>query len=182
MRGPLTTLLNFAGFQAVWLCSVLGAANGLGWLGPLVLAVFAAAHAMRREVTADEFALAAFALLLGALVDSGYLIAGLLQFAEPGPLENLAPAWILSMWAGFALTLRHSLAWLSRSPGLAAVFGLIGGPLAYISGSALGGLEPLVDLASLSLVVGIAWALVTPLLFAFDRHCCARGTLEEPSS
>ena len=37
-------IANVLGFQAVWFASVIGAANGLPWAGPLAVVIYAAAH------------------------------------------------------------------------------------------------------------------------------------------
>ena len=56
---------------------------------------------------------------------------GLLAYASPGPVHGLAPAWILALWMGFALTFNHSLHYVMRRTWLAIALGAIAGPLSY---------------------------------------------------
>ena len=50
----------------------------------------------------------------------------------------LGPLWLMALWMSFATTVRHSLRWLNGRPILQASLGLIGGPLAYLTGESLG--------------------------------------------
>ena len=78
-------------------------------------------------------------------------------------LPGLAPYWIVAMWALFATTLNSSLGWLKGRPLLAALMGGFGGPLAYLAGHRLGGVEmadPVLALAA----QGIGWAALMPLM------------------
>ena len=56
-----------------------------------------------------------------------------------------------------------SLAWLQRSPLLAAVSGAASAPLAYWAGARIGAIE-LIELLPALLAIGIAWAFVLPVL------------------
>jgi len=66
------------------------------------------------------------------------------------------------LWMIFAMTLNHSLAWLSQKYYLSILFGAIGGPLAYIAGEKLGAITLLSSNSIIMLCVG--WALITPVL------------------
>ena len=57
---------------------------------------------------------------------------------SPGPLPMLAPAWILALWALFAIALREPLRWLHGRWPLAALLGALGGPLSYAGAERLG--------------------------------------------
>jgi hypothetical protein len=67
------------------------------------------------------------------------------------------------MWALFATTLNLSMSWLKGRPWLAAAFGAVGGPLAYVAGRKLGGVE-MNEPALALLVQGLGWAVMMPLL------------------
>jgi hypothetical protein len=131
-------LFNFFGYEAVWFAAVIGAGRGLWWPGVAAAGVFAILHLIIAAETphkrAIDFKLVAAAVGLGVLLDGGLALSGLIDYGAddialpPGG----APLWILSMWAAFALTLRHSLGVLSRKPLLAFIVGAIFGPLAYI--------------------------------------------------
>jgi len=69
----------------------------------------------------------------------------------------------VALWMLFATTLNVSLAWLKRSALLAALFGAIGGPLAYYGGAKLGALSFLAPTPAL-VALALGWGLLTPLL------------------
>jgi len=168
-------LLNCVGFQIVWLVTAWGAGQNLPWLGPLALLVFAALHLATSPTRQRDLRMLALALPLGLIVDSSFVLAGWLDYASPGPLPWLAPAWILAMWLGFALTLHHSMAFLDGRPLAAALLGLVGGPLAYW-GAARG--FDSVDLSAPPLQVyaalALAWALALPLMYALEAQWARR--------
>ncbi|MDH3410780.1 MAG: DUF2878 domain-containing protein, partial [Gammaproteobacteria bacterium] len=80
----------------------------------------------------------------------------------------LAPYWIVTMWMLFATTLNVSMRWLRGKPAIAAAFGLIGGPLAYIAGQKLGGIELSNPIAAL-IALGIGWAVMMPILLRLSE-------------
>jgi hypothetical protein len=63
----------------------------------------------------------------------------------------------------FATTLNVSLRWLRGRPLLGALLGAVGGPLAYLAGAKLGGIELLEPALALS-ALAAGWALLLPLL------------------
>jgi hypothetical protein len=78
-----------------------------------------------------------------------------------------SPVWIIGLWISFALTINHSLAWLGNKKLLQMIFGLIGGPLAYIAGEKLGAIY-MINTMTLY-VLALSWACITPLLFQFKK-------------
>jgi hypothetical protein len=163
----LLTAGNVIGFQLVWLASIGGAGAGLAWAGPAAAAVFVAAMLAVGGRRRDDLRMLAIALPLGLAMDSGFAASGWLVYAEPGPWPALAPVWIASLWAGFALTLNHSMAFLRGRPAAAALFGLLGGPLAYWSAAeAFSAVAFGVPAAWALAALAIGWAAVLPLLFA----------------
>ena len=63
------------------------------------------------------------------------------RFASGVWAQGWAPYWMVALWGAFATTLNHSLRWLTRRPVFAALFGAVGGPIAYSAGVQLGALE-----------------------------------------
>ena len=124
--------INFIAFQLVWFAAVGGAARGWAWAGPLALLAFAGAHAAWAPRVRGEWRLVAAAIAIGFLVDTLMAAAGLARYAAPMPSPSVAPVWIVALWAGFALTLHHSLSWMTRRPLLAAGLGSVLGPLSYL--------------------------------------------------
>ena len=160
--------VNFVAFQLGWFACVLGAANGLPWAGPLVVLAVVALHLARVRRPLPELCLVGLAMALGLLVDSLLLATGWLSYPAglwlSGPWGSyLAPYWIIAMWALFATTLNVSMGWLRGRPVLAALMGAIGGPLSYLAGEKLGGIELTAPVAALS-ALAFAWAVAMPLL------------------
>ncbi|HET7527442.1 MAG TPA: DUF2878 family protein, partial [Burkholderiaceae bacterium] len=122
-----------------------------------------------------DAALIAAALVIGFIWDSSMAQLGWIAYAEPGPLAGIAPAWILALWALFAMLLREPLRWLHKRLPLAALLGALGGPLSYAAAERLGAcrlVEPIV--AGVTLAFG--WAVITPLLLVLARRWDARAT------
>lgn len=163
-------VFNALGFQAVWWACVLGAGSGLGWAGPLAVAVFACLHLSLTPTPARDLRLLAAAVVLGLVVDGLLGASGLLVYAAANDPRALAPLWILALWAGFALTLTHSLAFFARRPLAAASFGLLGGPLAYAGAATVAGAVafPSGSVPALA-AVAAGWAIALPALYALDR-------------
>lgn len=161
-------LPNFVAFQVNWFANILGAANGVPWLGPLVTALWMVAHFAsfrgpnRRCEIRTEGSVIVCAATLGWLADSALVLAGLLQFPEYTRLGQPSPLWMVALWIGFAATLRHCLSWLRGRWLLSAALGAVGGPLAYAGGAAFG----VIELAGNSAfaAVSLQYALATPML------------------
>jgi hypothetical protein len=86
----------------------------------------------------------------------------------------LPPPWMIALWANFATTLNLSLAGLQTRPWLAALLGLVGGPLAYWGGAGLGAMTFVAPLPAL-IALGLGWALLTPLLLALAATLTRRS-------
>lgn len=161
---------NALGFQAVWWTCVLGAGAGAGWAGPLALAAFTALHLRLTPTPARDLRLLAAAVLLGLVVDGLLGASGLLVYASDNGPRALAPMWILALWAGFALTLTHSMAFFARRPLAAAAFGLLGGPVAYAGAATVAGAVAFPAGSGPALAaVAAGWTIALPALYALDR-------------
>lgn len=157
-------IVNVLGFQCVWLASVAGAAKGWWWAGPLALLVFAGGQLALSAHRRDDVRLLLIAAPLGFAVDSLWVQLGWMVFDQPVPWAGFAPVWIVAMWLGFALTLNHSLASLKARPLVAALLGLVGGPLAYWVAATTWGAVVISPGWAPYLGLALAWAVLTPLL------------------
>jgi len=156
-------VINVALFQAAWFAAVLGAARGMLWLGPLAMVPVLAVHLALQENRQGEIKLLLAAGALGFLFDTAFVAGGVftpLQHLLPRPFS---PPWMVCLWLNFAATLNVSMAWLRGRYLLAALFGAIGGPLAYYSGAKLGATEALPTSTGM-LLLALGWGLMTPLL------------------
>ncbi|PPU05873.1 DUF2878 domain-containing protein [Xanthomonas arboricola] len=122
---------NYLGLQVLWLVAVSAAAQARIWPALLVLALFALYQLWPSRRAPGDLQLLVAALSLGLLLDTTLAAAGWVRYAAPWPGTLLAPAWILALWLGFALTLNHSLAPVMRRPWLAVLLGTIVGPFSY---------------------------------------------------
>jgi hypothetical protein len=131
----MKTFANFVGYQLVWFAVVATAGGTRPWLGLAAAAAFITLQMALSDRRALDLRLLALALLLGLTIDGTLSELGWIRYAGPSPAvpPGGAPLWILALWTSFSLTLTRSLAWLSTHPVWAAVFGAIGGPIAYWS-------------------------------------------------
>jgi hypothetical protein len=151
-------------FQAGWLATVLGAAKGLVWLGPLAVLAAIVAHATLASRPGLELRLLLAAAAVGLAVENTLLTLGLVHYAGD---PVWVPLWMVALWPLFATTLNLTLAWLKPRLRLATVAGALAGPLAYAGGEALGA----ITLHGHALMVlALVWAAAFPALLALARR------------
>ncbi|MCP5144507.1 MAG: DUF2878 domain-containing protein [Gammaproteobacteria bacterium] len=156
-------LLNFALFQAGWFASVLLGAGSAHWLAPIVVIAIVFVHLHLSPQRKAELYLLGYALLVGLLWENLLAVTGLVVYPSGQPFGVLAPVWILAMWPLLAITLNVSLRWLQGIQPVAALFGAVGGPLAFLAGERLGAVHfPDTIITMMALAVG--WAALFPLL------------------
>lgn len=183
-RRIATVARGVVGFKAVWLCTVLGAAAGNIWLGPLALLAFAGVQVLFSNNRRRELLVLASGLAMGLVMETVVVRAEWVSYAPGWPDSILAPAWILALWGAFSLMSIDGLAWLRGRRILAAVLGATGAPLAYFSGIVLGaGSEAEV---AFYLIVGLFYAAATPLLVelggALESGRAAPGGRKNPGA
>lgn len=160
-------LVNLVAFQLCWLAAVLGAAASVPWLGPLFAAVWLPIHVRATgafRVVETKLIVAAGAL--GYVLDSVLVLSGGMSFPTQAQLGAPTTLWMVTLWLGFAATLRHALGWMRGRYLLGALLGAIAGPFAYWSGSKLGAVV-LSDSVPSLLMVGVEWLIAMPLLLLF---------------
>ena len=81
---------------------------------------------------------------------------------------NYAPLWIIAMWAGFSITLIYTLDSLQNKYFMAALLGLVGGPLSYQAGDSIGSIT--INHNYSYIVLAIAWAIAIPLLLSLIKY------------
>ncbi|NIV74163.1 MAG: DUF2878 family protein, partial [Gammaproteobacteria bacterium] len=119
--------------------AVLGAANGMPWLGPLFAAIWLPLHiGAGKSAMGIELKLILAAGGLGYALDSLVVLAGAMSFPAQAQLGAPSTLWMVTLWLGFAATLRHALGWIRGRYFVAAALGALAGPFAYWSGSKLG--------------------------------------------
>ena len=162
-------LINFVTFQAGWFACVLGAANGLPWLGTLLVCLIVAAHIKMSDRPRVEAQLLFLCVMLGLVFDSFLVSSGWVLYPNGVLMSGIAPYWILAMWALFSTTINLSMAWLKSNLVLASVMGAVFGPLSYIAGQRLGAIE-LIDTRSSLIALAVIWALAMPIITFVAAH------------
>ena len=160
-------IVNFVASQACWCACVLGAAAGRPWIGPLAVLTFAAAHVITRPTALDrqrEGQTMLAAAVLGYGADSVLVLGGWLSFPPHAALGWPSSAWMVALWVGFAATLNSSMGWMSGRYAAAAVFGVAGGPLAYLAGVRLGAALLPGDTRIALAAIAIEWGVAMPVL------------------
>ena len=155
-------VFNYLLYELGWCACVLGAAWGHPWIGAGLGVVPIVVHVLRSCRRRDALVLTLWTAAIGLVLDSAQIALGMLRF-EVGTLASwLPPPWLVLVWAQFAMTFHFGLAWLKGRPERAALFGAIGGPLAFLAGRRLGVvvLHPEVWPSLLSLAVG--WSVAIP--------------------
>lgn len=162
---------NLIGYQLVWFAAVIGAAHGLAWPGVAAMLLFASAQLLLVRHWRMDLTLMASAFVLGFLLDGGLIRAGLASYLSGWPGSALAPAWILALWMAFSLTFSQSLRYLQERLWLAALFGFVGGPLAYLGAARTWHVVSFAVPAWHGLLcLGVGWALATPALAWLARR------------
>ena len=165
----MQVIVNFVLFQLAWFACVLGAANGLPWVGPLVVTVVAAYHLLRVPEPRAEMILLLVVALIGLAFDSMLVASGWLVYSSGQWHPLMAPYWIVAMWVAFATTFNVSMHWLKGRALMAILFGAAGGPLAYLAGAKLGAVV-IADPLAATLALGLGWGLLMPVLMWVATH------------
>ncbi|KQQ84285.1 hypothetical protein ASF73_14455 [Xanthomonas sp. Leaf131] len=171
---------NYLGLQVLWVVAVSAAAQARVWPTLLVLALFALYQLWPSRRAPGDLQLLITALSLGLLLDTTLAAGGWVRYAAPWPGTLLAPAWILALWLGFALTLNHSLATVMQRPWLAVLLGAIFGPFSYwLAQRSWQAVEFQPPQLHAVVAVGIGWGVACGVLSLYARRL-ARPSPEHP--
>jgi hypothetical protein len=155
---------SFVAFQIGWFAAVLGAGHGMPWLGVLVVPWVLLLNLVLSADWKRELVIALAAAVMGFAVDTGLVAAGVFDPVRILVPRPLSPPWMVMLWVNQATILNSCLAWLRGRYLAGAVFGAVGGPLAYLSGAKLGAAT--VPSSSGLFILGITWAGAFPALLA----------------
>jgi len=162
-RSRAHLLINFVAFELGWFAAVLGAAHHHVWAGVAVAALMVLLHLLMSHHFLRELQLLVGVVLLGTAWESVLAAGNIIHYPTGQLLPNMAPVWIMAVWALLATTLNVSLVFLRGRVWLAALFGAIGAPLSFMGGVRLHALQfPETNTALLVLAIG--WAVLMPLL------------------
>lgn len=175
----VNSLINMALMQVLWFGAVIGASKDLFWLAPLLLLLFAGWEFSANNRASGDFKLMLVAVLIGLVLDTTWIKLGWLEFASSWPATDKAPVWILSLWAGLALTLNHSLAWLQSRLFLAGLLGGLSSPFSYLGAAKMGALTIVPETWPWIFGLSASWAIALPLLLWLARQLNELGAIEK---
>ena len=156
--------------QGLWFGAVIGAAHQQLWLAPVVMMGFAFWEFRPDRRVYGDFQLMLVAVLIGLILDTTWIKLGWIEFAGGWAFSERAPLWILLLWAGLALTLNHSLAWLQSRLVFAAVLGGVISPFSYLAAERLGAVAIVTESGAWFVGLGLSWAVALPLLLWLAKH------------
>ncbi|MFZ8988696.1 MAG: DUF2878 domain-containing protein [Methylophilaceae bacterium] len=158
-------LINFILFQSIWFILILAAAHE-SFYGLVIGLLLILVQYWHGKLMVPDFKLILASIIIGFAHDTSLNYFKFIQYNIDFN-TYYSPFWIIGLWISFALTINHSLAWLGNKKLLQMIFGLIGGPLAYIAGEKLGAIY-MINTMTLY-VLALSWACITPLLFQFKK-------------
>jgi len=158
-------LINFILFQSIWFILILAAAHE-SFYGLVIGLLLILVQYWHGKLIAPDFKLILAAILVGFAHDTSLNYFKFIQYNIDFN-TFYSPVWIIGLWISFTLTINHSLSWLGNRKLLQMIFGLIGGPLAYIAGEKLGAILMINNMTLY--VLALSWAVITPLLFLFKK-------------
>lgn len=177
------TLENILLFQIGWLAVVMLGAGPYHWAAPAIVLAVVWRHVSRSADPRTELRLTGFALIFGLLWENALTAMTVVVYPHGQIVGWLAPVWILLMWPMMATTLNVAMRWLHRRVWLGALFGAIGGPLAFLAGERLDAVvfpDPFLAMT----VLAMGWAILFPMLVGLARRqdgVRPLATPEEPS-
>lgn len=163
----MAKVINFLAFQAVWFVCVFSASEQLPWVGAGAALLFVVATLMVSATPRADAILVTVAVLVGGLLDTLWGVLDMMRFAA-SPWGVIAPPWILGLWAAFAMTLNHSLAWLRFRYVWMGALAAVACPLSYYAGQRLGAVEWLKPWWVI-LIVPASWAFFMAFLCVLNR-------------
>lgn len=156
------TLVNVAIYQFIWFLCVLKGNTGAFFALPLIVL-----HLYFSECRKSDVIVMGAFLLAGVVIDGGLHLAGFFSFTVSGkPL----PFWLVVIWLALSILPNHSLSWMKRRPLLCAIFGALGGPLAYWAGERLGAASFAFPLYWSIPILAVVWAIFWPLAMSLASN------------
>jgi hypothetical protein len=174
-----TRPLNFIFYYAGWFACILGPAWNRPLGGAFIALGLVGCHLALARRRRDELELMLWAGGIGLVVDTLQIALGMLSFPVGSLVAWLPPPWLIVLWVQFAATFHYSMRWLQGRPVLAALFGIIGGPLAFDAGRRLGVVEFHTAVWPTLLSLALVWGAVMPTFMWIAARQSGREGLGE---
>lgn len=167
-------MINYVGFTVVWFSCVYSGASGNPIVAVVPTFIFLFLHFLIiTDHLKQEVQLIFISIIFGLLVDSSFSLFGIVQYN--GTLEfapNLAPLWIICMWAGFTAQINHAMKFLIGKYYFIAFYGLLA-PLAYIAGEGIGAAE-ITNSYFAYFIISLAWSISLLSLFKISEYLMSK--------
>ncbi|MEW9796756.1 DUF2878 domain-containing protein [Alteromonas sp. CYL-A6] len=151
--------VNFVWFQAIWFLAIFFQYE---WFWLIIMLLFGFFIVVGQRLL--ELKVMVSVAVTGVIVDSALTGAGVFIFDDQVRAVWI-PWWLVTLWLGFAGTLRHSLRYLGERPWLCVAAGGISGPLSYLAGERLGAVSFGYPLTVTLVILSAVWAALLPLSF-----------------
>ncbi len=156
------------GFQIVWFGFAWGISHHYPLLPILLSLIYLNTYISKQPDKKVAYLFLGKVLLLGFIADSVIGLLGLMTYASPypQPFQWLQPWWLSLVWLCFAASAKVSFSWLEQRRPLAVILGLIGGPVAYLSGEKFGVFLDIQNFGFVLIAIswgGIMWLLIKQL-------------------
>ncbi|WP_063651822.1 DUF2878 domain-containing protein [Aliivibrio fischeri] len=155
-------LINAVWFQLAWLAAIIYKQQAIPFLLLSVLI-----HLWVSPSRKQDAMMITVIGIIGVISDSFLSLIDIFAFAN----NVIIPIWLIMIWAHFSIALNHSLKWLSRFHIVAiSLFGAIAGPLNYLAGQRLGGVEFVYSLNIALFAVAVIWAVNLPVFIIIQKR------------
>jgi len=155
-------LFNILLYEVVWFLCVFW-----GDRGALLALVLIGVHLIISPCRKADLIMMAVLLGFGLVIDGLIHAAGYISYHAPA---RPIPLWLVVIWLGLALMVHHCLRWMKQRLLLSALFGAIGGPMAYWAGVKAGAAEFEVPLMQVLLLLSLIWALLWPAVMYIGQR------------
>ncbi|PUT40880.1 DUF2878 domain-containing protein [Legionella taurinensis] len=158
-------ILHGALYYLSWVACVYFAHREAPWTGPLLTLLLLLIQALWEKMNGADLARPLLFTLcfgvLGAVVDSVWLWAGLIVYKANPWAPYVAAPWIIALWLSFAFYLIVTYETLFTYYKTFGFLALIGVPIAYWLGVKIGAALPLHSW--FYIILGCFWAMALPL-------------------
>lgn len=150
-------IVNMLGFNLAWF--------GLVYWGNVfvpVAVIMLVIHLFLLSNNKNEARLVLLITIIGVTVDSVLSFSHFFIFLDSG---FITPLWLIVLWACFASTISHSLAFLSHSKILQVLVGFLIAPLSYIAGEKFNAVQFSYPLLETYFMLGFIWSVLFICIF-----------------
>ena len=156
-------VFNAVAFYIYWWLSLFGTSKDNFYIGPLVAVFYFIFHFIIVTEKMKDFKCMLFCICIGIIFESILLYSGFLKYK--GFLNHLiVPFWVITLWAGYALTAFHSFKYMKGRYFVSLIIGGFIGPFIHISGNQVGAIIFNYDILTSYFVLMAMWSVFFPLM------------------